>query len=337
MNKHDIINLAKDIGIDIIGFSSAQKFTDSKKIILDRIEKGFDSKFNNCLIEERVNPRILMEDIKSIISIAVPYASKYNHGYNTKDGLISMSSWGNDYHKVLKAKLNSLCESISRVYKDFKYKILVDTSSLDDRSAAFYCGLGFFGKNNCIITKEYGSFVFLGEILTNLEFSSADTMDSLCGDCKRCIEACPTNALKEDNVMDTNVCISYLTQCKEIIPDYLKEKMSNKIYGCDTCQVVCPFNKIDYEPDNKFLSEGNEKIDLIKILNLTNREYKEIYGHKALAWRSKNVIVRNAIIACANLNYKEALPYIENIYKNSTTDWVIDACTYALKKLKKEV
>lgn len=334
--REKIEKIIKDNKIKIYGFAPIEVDFDLTLGIKKQKEKGYDSIFVTEDPITRTNPKLLMNDAKSIIVLGIPYPNKYQFTpSNCHHGIIARTSWGKDYHNVLKDKMHTICNDIAMIIPDFKYEYMVDTGVLDERVFAYLSGIGFYGKNNLIINREYGSFIFLGLIVTNIELETNETyIESKCGECTKCLNACPTGAIEEGNVINSKKCVSFLTQTKDIIDDDLKERMGNKLYGCDICQTVCPFNKDRNQIMNSFEPDGLEKIPLSNIFNLSNRQFKERYGHKAMAWRGKNIILRNAIIAAANLKAYDLIENINEVRKNTNIDYIIDACQYAKNKLE---
>jgi epoxyqueuosine reductase len=183
---------------------------------------------------------------------------------------------------------------------------------LVDRAVAERAGIGWSAKNCAVITPEWGSWVYLGEMLTNLPFPPDVPVTESCGECTLCIDACPTGALVGPGQLNSSRCISFVTQTKGVVSDELKEKIGNRLYGCDTCQVVCPKNKgmnwthqAELQPDPEVV-----KPLLIPLLSLSNKEFIRQYGHSASSWRGKKPIQRNAIIALGNFKDETALPIL---------------------------
>ncbi|MGO1468639.1 MAG: tRNA epoxyqueuosine(34) reductase QueG [Tissierella sp.] len=315
-----IVDASKRVGIDIIGFTDSS-ILDIKSFILSKKEAGKSTEFEEKDIEKRINPKFTMDSVQSIIVIGVSYNSafKQKKTYGLS-GDISMSSWGTDYHKVLKVKMENLILEIKKEI-DFEYKAFADTGPLVDRELARRAGIGFFGKNCSIINKEYGSFIFLGYILTNIDLKSDSPLNEDCGECELCLKACPTGALESAYNINAKKCISYLTQTKEEIPRELRKKMGKSIYGCDICQKVCPKNKnIKHSSHKEFIpSITGGTIDLEGLLFMSNREFKREFGHMAGSWRGKNILKRNAIIAIGNIGDKTNIPLLEEVRKNSNS------------------
>ncbi len=192
---------------------------------------------------------------------------------------------------------------------------MVDTGELSDRAVAERAGIGWSGKNCAIITPEFGSYVYLGDLITTLMLEPDTPLTEQCGSCTKCIDACPTGALVQGGQLNSQKCIAYLTQTKDFLPEQYRKKIGNRLYGCDTCQQVCPKNKgIDahihpeMEPDPEIA-----KPKLIPLLTMSNRNFKEKFGHVSGSWRGKKPIQRNAIIALAHFKDKKALPVLQEL------------------------
>jgi epoxyqueuosine reductase len=315
--KQEIIQAAPLLGIDSIGFAMADPFLELKTILEQHREKGYESGFEEPDIEKRVYPERSLAEPRSIIAIAVAYPSKLppNPPRSEKGayrGIISRSAWGDDYHHVLRNRLNRLEKLILERVPDAKLESMVDTGVLVDRAVAERAGIGWSAKNCAVITPEWGSWVYLGEMLTNLPFPPDVPITESCGECTLCIDACPTGALVGPGQLNSSRCISFVTQTKGAVSDELKEKIGNRLYGCDTCQVVCPKNKgmnwthqAELQPDPEVV-----KPLLIPLLSLSNKEFIRQYGHSASSWRGKKPIQRNAIIALGNFKDESALPIL---------------------------
>mgnify|MGYP005998063955 CR=1 FL=1 len=245
--KREVIEYSKTIGIDKIGFTSANMFEELKQRLITQQELGYQSGFEESDIEKRVAPIKLLPKASSIISIALAYPSKMkNAPKSTKEerrGIFCRASWGQDYHDVLRDRLNKLEVFLKEKVPDIQVKSMVDTGELSDRAVAERAGIGWSGKNCSIITPEFGSYVYLGEMITNFPFPPDTPMEDQCGSCTKCLDVCPTGALVQGGQLDSSKCIAFLTQTKGFLPEEYRTKIGNRIYGCDTCQTVCPVNK----------------------------------------------------------------------------------------------
>ncbi|MFA5577092.1 MAG: tRNA epoxyqueuosine(34) reductase QueG [Tissierellaceae bacterium] len=310
MNKLNeyIVAKSKEVGIDICKFTDSSPLINLRAQLQERKKEEKMTEFEEGDIEKRIDPRLTLPSCKSIIVLGISYNVDYSERPDYKlRGRLSMSSWGQDYHRVLKDRIEKLIGEITKV-GDFQYKYFVDTGPLVDRELAVKAGLGYYGKNCSVINEEYGSFIFIGYILTDLDLDYDSPVESQCGDCDLCLRACPTGALEGAGSLNPKKCISYLTQTKEEIPVELKNKMGIKIYGCDTCQLVCPKNKVAKKSSHKEFIPYETKgyIDLEELLGMSNSQFKRKYGHMSGSWRGKNILKRNAQIIKDNIFLTES-------------------------------
>lgn len=340
--KEEIIAYSKEIGIDKIGFASAYIFSELKERLITQQKLNYQSGFEKGTIEQRTEPRRLLNSAQSIISIALAYPTKIKDQPKSKPGerrgIFSRSSWGTDYHVVLQKKLEELAQFIGENFVDFQYKIMVDTGELSDRAVAERAGIGFSGKNCSIITEEFGSFVYLGEIITNIPFEPDKPVELSCGDCRICLDACPTGALVQGGQLDAQRCLSFLSQTKVNLPNSFKEKLGTRLYGCDTCQLVCPYNKqVDFHLHSEFEPEPEvAKPLLIPMLQKSNRELRETFGHVSGFWRGKNPLQRNAIIALAHYKDETAIDVLNDVLLNDVRPVIRETAAWALGKIGTE-
>ena len=338
--KEEIINLAKDIGISKIGFTTADDFDYLEKSLLSAVDEGRNSGFEHKNIEERIKPKLSLASAKTIISIAVAYPHKLKQQPQKtayKRGKFTPNSWGLGYHYVLQDKLDRLAKGIEELTADFEYKGMVDTGALVDTAVAQRAGIGFIGKNGLVISKEFGSYMFLGELITNLDIEPDQPVNYGCGDCNRCVTACPTSCLIGDGSMNAKRCLSFQTQDKGVMDLEFRKKIKTVIYGCDICQICCPYNK---GLDNPLATEIDPDLshpELLPFLELSNGQFKEKFGHVAGSWRGKNILQRNAIIALANANDRSAIPKMLEIIDKGQNPIHVATAIWALGQLVREV
>lgn len=337
--KDDIKEAAAALGIDGIGFASADPFLDLKQILIRHRELGRESGFEEPDIEKRVYPDKLFDEPRSIIAIAVAYPAKLKDPPRSEPGayrgILSRSAWGEDYHHVLRRRLQALEDYIKERVADARVESMVDTGALADRAVAERAGIGWSGKNCAIISPELGSWIYLGEMITNLPFEPDVPVTNECGDCTLCIDACPTGALVGPGQLDATRCISFLTQTKGVVDDEYKRKIGNRLYGCDTCQVVCPKNKgknwthqAELQPDPELV-----KPLLVPLLSMSNRAFKERFGHTAAAWRGRKPIQRNAIIALGNFRDESAVPVLAQVLADDPRPEIRETAAWALGRI----
>lgn len=337
--KKEVIAYSKEIGIDKIGFTTADPFTELKSRLIRQRQLGYQSGFEEPDIEKRVNPALLLEEPRSIISIALAYPTKMKIRVASKKGerrgIFCRASWGLDYHHIIKDRLMKLEEFILAKVPEARLKSMVDTGELSDRAVAARSGIGWSGKNCALITPEFGSYVYIGEMITSLAFEPDSLIEDQCGSCTKCLEACPTGALVQGGQINAQHCISFLTQIKGLIPDEFRDKIGNRVYGCDSCQTACPYNigksfhfHDEMEPDPEIAKP------LIKpLLSLSNREFKIKFGQVSGAWRGKKPIQRNAMIALAHFKDETAVPDLIKVLEHEASPVAKGTAAWALGKI----
>lgn len=337
--KLEVTEYSKTIGIDKIGFTTAGTFDEMKNRLIRQQELQYQSGFEEPDIEKRVNPGLLMDKPRSIISIAVAYPSKMKVRVVSKRGerrgIFCRASWGKDYHHILRERLQKLEEFIQSRIPEAICKSMVDTGELVDRAVAQRAGIGWSGKNCSIITPEFGSYVYLGEMITNLPFEPDNPMEDKCGSCNKCVEVCPTGALIQGGQLDAQKCIAFLTQTKGFLAEPYREKLGNRLYGCDTCQTVCPENKgKDFHLHDEMEPDPEVAKPLLRpLLFISNREFKEKYGPVSGSWRGKKPIQRNAIIALAHYKDETAAEDLIKVMKEDPRPVIRGTAAWALGKI----
>lgn len=340
--QNNLIEYAASIGIDKIGFTSASPFHELKNRLVRQQELGYASGFEESDIEKRTHPELLLSEAESIIAIAIAYPSKMKDApLSTKGarrGIFARASWGMDYHTVLREKLAQLELFILTHIPNAKLRSMVDTGELSDRAVAERAGIGWSAKNCAVITPEFGSYVYLGEMVTSIPFAPSEQMEDQCGDCRLCLDICPTGALIEGGQLNAQRCIAFITQTKTMVPDEFRAKIGNRIYGCDTCQTICPKNKGKANLHQEVFKPDPELVKplLIPLLSMTNRSFKETYGHMSGAWRGKNPIQRNAIIALAHFKEASAVPTLMELMENDARPVIRGTAAWAIGKINTE-
>jgi epoxyqueuosine reductase len=242
---------ALDLGFDLAGIAPLQVWKDlefSRKWV----EKGFNGGMRYLEKPERFDPLLVLPSAKSVICVGLIYNAQLPYSTEAIQvptrAWISRYAWGRDYHEVMRAKLEQLRDAVKELAPGVETRVFVDTGPVVERAFARLSGIGWMGKNTCIINEEKGSWFFLGVILTSLELAPDLPAPDRCGSCTACLEACPTGALVEPYVMDASRCISYLTiELRGPIPEKFRPKIAGNVFGCDICQDVCPWNK-SYQP-----------------------------------------------------------------------------------------
>ncbi|MBV5105350.1 tRNA epoxyqueuosine(34) reductase QueG [Mammaliicoccus sciuri] len=339
--KQEVIDYAHSIGIDSIGFTTADPFDELKKKLEDYHSKGYASGFEESDIELRTVPKLSLPSARSIIAIAVGYPNKLKGAPKSvrgdRRGMFARASWGQDYHTIMRNRLDKLSLFLKEKVPDVEIKSMVDTGVLSDRSVAERAGLGFAGKNGFIINEELGTWSYLGEMLVSIPFKPDDSVIDSCGDCNICVDRCPTGALVGNGQLNSQKCISFLTQTKGYLKDEYRYKIGNRLYGCDTCQQVCPRNRgINTEHDDIILEPEVLKPRLVPLLKMSNKEFKNTYGHLAGAWRGKKPIQRNAIVALAHFNEESAIPDLKDVALTDPRPMIRGTAFWAIGQIQGE-
>lgn len=292
---------AREIGFHKIGIARAEDLPEERERLQEWLDNGLhaDMRWMEREPEKRTNPQLLFEGAKSVIVVALNYFTPHEHEESIEKGKVSRYAWGDDYHDVVKEKLREMLAWIKEEQPEAEGKICVDTAPMMDKVWAQRAGLGWIGKHSNLITRDYGSWVFLGEILLNLElhYDEPETMD-FCGSCTACLDACPTNAIIEPRKVDSNRCLSYATieSRADEIPFNLSENLNGWLYGCDICQDVCPWNRFE-KPTEEARFEprpNNVSPDLQEILELAPEEYAARFRRSAMKRAKLNGLQRNA-------------------------------------------
>ncbi|MCK4260251.1 MAG: tRNA epoxyqueuosine(34) reductase QueG [Halanaerobiales bacterium] len=308
---------AHKIGIDLIGFTTANSFPDDYERLQKMKEKNYLSPWSEQDLHKRCNPKILMEDAESLIAIGISYLTSEKEELEDRErssfqGKLARFAQYQDYHKLLAEKMEELVSFIRKSYPEVKAEIYVDTGPLIDRAVAYRAGLGFIGKNSALIHPEYGSFLALGEILINIPLKADQPMKNGCGECALCIKACPQQAIKAPGEIQTKDCLSHYTQEKGFLKEAVRKQLANRLWGCDTCQDVCPYNQQARSGKGLFKTHKlGKKPDIQQILNLSNADYKKLVGNTSMAWRGKRILQRNALINLGNTCDSNAIPILK--------------------------
>jgi epoxyqueuosine reductase len=268
---------ALELGLDLCGIAKADFLEDEKDNFQSWLDKEYHGEMtymaNN--IEKRLDPRLLVENTKSIVVVGLNYFPKEQQ-QDPEAPVIAKYAYGKDYHFVLKDRLNQLLEYINTEIGEVSGRAFVDSAPILEHAWAKKAGLGWIGKNSLLLNRKIGSFLFLGELLIDMELEYEEgKYQDFCGGCNKCIRSCPTGAITEPYVVNGSKCISYFTiELKGEIPEEVKGKFENRAFGCDICQDVCPWNRMaiahsvpEFEPNPDLLSlskVGWEQMDAHK-------------------------------------------------------------------------
>lgn len=342
INVATIKEYAYTLGFDSVRITSADAFPEAERVIKERIAQGLMDGlpwFTAERSEVSCHPDALLPEAQSIITLAMVYLTEQpeQRNDNGPHGRISRYAWGDDYHDIIKNKLYQYAQWLrdyarGEAGSEVETRVFVDTGRMVDRAVAQRAGLGWYGKNTNILTKDWGSWVFLAEIVTNLPLQADTPIKTSCGSCEICLHACPTQALPEAYVLDTPRCISFLTiELRGSIPIELRPLMGNLIFGCDICQEVCPVNKlaekrlglrekatltsakakpVPFHPRAEFRPRENvgSNPELIPLLSLTEEQFRERFRHSPIRRTKRRGLLRNVCVALGNSGDPQAIP-----------------------------
>ncbi len=292
---------ARRLGFEKVGFAPAEALTEEGAKLGEWLERGFHGRMAYMARDpmRRADPRSLLPSAKSVVSVALNYYRPDEHVDDPAVGKISRYAWGDDYHDVLRDKLRSLLEWIRERVPETEGKICVDSAPMMDKAWAVRAGLGWIGKHTNLITKEYGSWVFLGELLLSIELDYDSHIEpDHCGKCRVCIDACPTGAIIAPYQLDATKCISYGTiELREAeLPEPIKSNLEGWVFGCDICQDVCPWSRFSKEtPEERFEPrEGVIEPVLRELVEMSQEEFSKRFRNSAIKRAKLEGLQRNA-------------------------------------------
>lgn len=337
-----IKELGEEIGLDIVRITNTESFPEAEKHIIESVEKGYIPEKPNNLnlnkIGKRCNPKSILKRAKSIISVAQCYLIEEIEDIQNENqplGKIAKYDIGNFYYDV-KLKLKKIVDFINQE-TDFKYKSKNKSCyvSLTEKPIAQRAGVGWYGKNGIIITERFGSWVVLGEIITELELDTDESLKRDCGDCTICIDSCPTKAIISPYIIDRTKCLQFISERVMKIPLDFREKWEDRLYGCTTCQEVCPQNREvrpkKYKPEYGYIGS---RIPLIPLLQITEGEFQNYFAYNQIAMRPREVIKRNAVLALGNIGDTKAAVPLVRILQEDDSSMVRGHTAWALGKIR---
>ncbi len=339
--KNQLLSNLREFGVDLIGVADARPFTELRERLNQWHDNGWASGFEERDVDLRTEPNRALESgsARSIISIAIAYPSKLLNPPKSElgayRGVIARSAWGEDYHTVLRDRLQRIRTWLISRVPEAEIVSMVDTGVLSDRAVAERAGIGFSGKNCSIISPSMGSWLYLGELVTNLPFEADIPMLDQCGTCTKCIDACPTGALVGPGQLNAQTCISLITQLKGVLDDDQKKHIGNRLYGCDTCQVVCPYNKgMDWHLHQELEPDPALAKPLLKpLISMSQRVFRDQFGRTAAAWRGNAPIRRNAIIGLGHFRDVTAVPELTRAMNEDARVEIREAAVWALGRI----
>lgn len=299
ITNQKVIELAKEYGFDLVGFAKAEELTEEYSRLENWVEKKYHATMEYIPrnLAKRKDVKNIMPEALSVISLGMNYYNEEKFSNNTGTGKISRYAWSKDYHLIIWERLESLLMCLSDIDPEFKAIEYVDTGPVMDKAWAVRSGLGWMGKHTNVISKNYGSWFFIATIFTNYEFDYSPMIADFCGSCTACIDACPTKAIVDDYIIDSNKCISYLTieNKGEILVEF-NGKFENWIFGCDTCQDVCPWNIKFSVParEKEFLKNITKELSFAEVDKMDEVEFKKRFETSPIYRTKLSGLKRNA-------------------------------------------
>ena len=329
-----IRNQARQLGFDAVGCASAEAIAGQR--FDEWIERGYHGEMGYLARnrKKRLDPSEIVPNARSVLCLALNYRHDYELPYQSPEcGVVSRYASGDDYHEVLKKRLQQLLSYIQQLSPGAQGRYYVDTGPVLDKHWASQSGLGWLGKHTNLLSREAGSWFFLGEILLDIELDYDQPGWDFCGSCTRCIEACPTGAIVDEYLLDSRRCISYLSiELRNEIPEEFRQPMGNLVFGCDICQDVCPWNRkaplsslAEFAP-----REINRAPDLRRLSRLTQEDFSREYSKspiKRTKWRG---LMRNVAVAMGNSGDPDMLADLRRLAQcgdelvESHAEWAIE-------------
>lgn len=337
--KDDLKQFAWSIGIDHLGVAPASPFPAEQALLEGLAAKGAYPPFTERDVALRCNPQRVLAGARSIISIAVSYLAHHARMQAPQGprGWVSRYARGPDYHSIMSGLLEQLASFLrERVGRKLRCHPYVDTGPLLDRAVATRAGLGWFGKNSMVYVPTHGSWVFLAELVTDLDLEpDPPTIGPRCQDCDLCMRACPTGAIDAPYRVDARRCLSYISQMPGQVPREWRRALGRRIWGCDVCQAACPWNKTARPGRLQGAWRSGEAAapNLVTLLGMSKKQFRELFGGTAMAWRGKNTLQRNAAIALGNSGDEQAVPAIAERLLHDPKPVLRGACAWALGEL----
>jgi epoxyqueuosine reductase len=327
MNVGDVRRYGEELGLDAIGVARAEAYTETERHIRDRRARGLfaDMRFTMAQPERSCHPETLLEGARSVVSAAICYWEP-EPPLEPGEGRLARYTW-HDTYVELREKLTRLGALLGG-----RFRVLVDANQHVDREAAARAGVGFYGKNTMLITKRHGSWVVLGTLVTDVELEPTPPLATDCGECRICIDACPTGALDEPGVLDANRCLSYWTQAPAAIPEPYRPALGAQVYGCDICQDVCPWNRGVAKRRDGDRDDEAGHVDLIRWLEEDGDTLVEDYDRLYVPHNDPRWLQRNALVALGNTGGEQHRDVLQR-YADGDDELLAEHARWALDSL----
>jgi epoxyqueuosine reductase len=327
VTTEDVIRLGLELGLDAVGVARAEAYVDTEQHIRERRARGLFGRmrFTTTQPEISCHPERLLDGARSVVSAALCYWEPEPERL-PGHGRLARYTWSDRY-----AELREKLDALGRAIGD-EYRVLVDANQHVDREAAARSGVGFYGKNTMLITRRHGSWVVLGTLVTTADLGPTSPLDADCGECRLCIDACPTGALDEPGALDATRCLSWSTQAPAPIPVDHREALADQVYGCDICQDVCPWNRGVEKRRARRAAEGTAHVDLVDWLERDGRALVEDYDRLYIPRNDPRWLRRNALVALGNVGGAEQRDALER-YADCDDELLREHAEWALARL----
>jgi epoxyqueuosine reductase len=318
MNTAGVVRLGEELGLDAIGAARAEAYDSTERHIRERRARGLfaEMKFTMAQPERSCHPETLLDGARTVISAALCYW-RPEAPLEAGEGRLARYTWADGYAE-LRQKLDAVGRQLGG-----SYRVFVDANQHVDREAAARSGVGFYGKNTMLITRRHGSWVVLGTLITDVELEPTPPLDADCGECRLCIDACPTGALDEPGTLDATKCLSYWTQAPAAIPEEYRAALGAQVYGCDICQDVCPWNRGVEKRRADETESAAGHVDLVRWLEQDGRELVDAYERLYVPRNDPRWLRRNAIVALGNVGTEEHRPVLDRFRGDEHAEWAL--------------
>jgi epoxyqueuosine reductase len=323
----ELQELGEELGLDVVGATPAVPYERTERDILERRARGLfaDMRFTMAQPERSCHPETLLPNARTVVSAALCYYAPEPER-TPGHGRLPRYTWCDGYAQ-LREKLDQLGRRLGGAYR-----VLVDANQHVDREAAARSGVGFYGKNTMLITRRHGSWVVLGTLVTDVELEPTPPLDADCGECRLCVDACPTHALDEPGTLDATRCLSYWTQAPAAVPDEYRAHIGANVYGCDICQDVCPWNRgVEKRRSHEPAAEAH--VSLVDWLRAGDDELRGRYTRLYVPRNDGRLLKRNALVAAGNVGAEDERAELER-YADGPDELLREHAAWALAKLE---
>lgn len=336
---------AKNLGFSLFGITSPDApdhYSNFEAWLADGCQADMGYLARTDTLSKRRDPRLLMPECRSILCLAypTPNANTIQAGSTGLKGRMAAYAWGQDYHIEIPARVDELIPRVEKILgRKIAYRAFTDSAPILERDLAQRAGLGWIGKNGCLINPDLGSFFLLAEVFMDIELDVDQPFTAdRCGSCHRCIEACPTRCIQSDRTIDSRRCISYLTiEHKGPIPQELRPRLGNWIFGCDICQMVCPWNRLRAGIDGEYITNEqvvqNGLMTLADEMDITEEAFRHKFSRSPILRAKRKGYLRNIAVAIGNSGNVKAVPTLIKVLTSESDPLIRSHCAWALGQI----